>query len=1356
MRPTAIVLLLTLLAGGAWSQALVPKSTALSYSAATGLDTSNGALRLTYEYVQPETGGPLYLEAERASVLAFTPGKGQMAADAQASGGLSVAHVDRLEFRFTVRQAGAYTAYYRGLFPWAGTWLHFENMDGGTSQTVTDSHGQTLGQWLWTKGPTYQLAAGAHVWQLAPSGWTGGAQLDKVVLVPEGGAVPTGAGEPALRSVGPATGQATTEEFMRRGLAKWSSLAVENPAGRGTVEVEWSADRGRTWQPLPAGGDLSGLSPETPLRFRLTLTADAEGASPYVGRTTVAYTLKQLPPLVLENDQVQLRFSAESGALVGLRNKVTRTECMDPDTETPLFSFVGYRPEFKTVVEIGFGQAELKQVTGPTGGRLTLGYELMGGGLQATVTVRLQGPLARFSQRVDNRTIYDLAQARFVLRGLRMGEDCTDDYLVTPVCTGAIVKNPAALEYPRLTYTDRPLGYPGMATMCWMDLYDAQGGGVYLACEDPLYRLTELTFSNGVEDRPHAPPPPGVVNPPTSDGLKYAAIPGTYVNIGFDKRLLINRRTGPVTLPEVVVGLHAGDWHWGADRYREWIEPQVAKVRDVPDWLRDTEGWVSTHMVPIGETYNNLAKGWAQNNRRVPLADPPFPLIALWCQNAAKQSYAGSDYLNRQIGTEEEYRAALQKQHEFGHRLISYILPTACNPAYTWNAPRIDDLPRSAYPDDEVIPPGFYAEVGLRGYDGNLRGPDGVSSQGVVCLGATKWQQYLTHIVLDKYQKDYAQDGMYLDGAGLFDLYTQDCKFLGHGHAGYGEWTEDFLKWLATVKRETRRTRPGAVFAGEGMNDVYHGYLDIGLTYPDNAPQVYSYTCPWSIGVILGYEMPGFPFKDWPKGYMELCCLYGYRFGDTGGTFDDDPVKAQRILDFRRPFSQFQFRSRFMDNQGLTVYDNSVLANLFTRDEAGTRGALVVAWNPQEKAGVTAAVAADRVGKLKTAWLFRVGAKPERLETAVREGQYRFALAPEKLCAVLLLERCEPLIDLDKVSPVVAGEPGQVTATLRNLEADAQQGTVSLRLPGGWPATTAPFRVSAGGSTQVTLSFTPPAGTRYDVYDLSVVIREGNRLTDKCIPFGVCRAVQAELYHVRRDQLRLEMANSSARPVSGTCRFVAPAGLSATPAETPFSLPPHGKAELLFTLAGTENLTTREHVKAVLTYGKDQTTAYEVMQPPLLNGDFELDRAGDGHPDWWNYATPVERYYTIGVCDAQDPAEGKYCLRLNPAPQSPQALLATTYVKLIPNTRYRLSGKIKRSAHSPGIVLAFYSWGAVDPKRKVGVYLGQKQEGPVGVWEDFSQEFLSADADITYELLLCNNRSEATVWFDDLRIEEVQ
>ncbi len=1331
----------------------VEKTTSLTFTGGANLDTSNDSLRLQYEYVQ-DANKPICMEAERASLLRFTAGKGQVGKDEQASGGLSVAYVDHAEFHFTVTAAGRYTAWYRDYFPWAGTWNHSENMDGGNTNVLTDSQGETLNQWMWTKGPTYELTAGKHSWNFTPYAWCGGTRLDKVVLVPEGDAAPSGMGAVSTKSVSPASGEILSEEVSRKSLIRWGGLKLQNASGKGTVSVTYSTDAGGTWNGLPATGDLSTVPPDKGIIFRLTLAASADGASPFLTQARVSYAVKSVPELALENDKLRVRFSGENGALLGIHNKVTKADYVVPDTETPLFSFMAVRGEYGTPREIGFTQAELKKVTGPSKGAMTLAYEFMGGGLLVNLRVRLEDKgLVRFSMDVTNKTIYNICEVKFpMLRGLRIGDDPSDDFLCTPILSGGIAKYPAALKFPRLVFTDRPLLYPGQATMCWMDLWDAKGGGLYLGCEDKEYRVTELTFSTESTERQQAAQTTAAPLPPTEGGYIPAPTPGEYINLGFDKHLLISKSTGTVRVPDVVIGVHEGDWHWGADRYREWAESWMVKTM-VPDWFRDTEGWVDIHMTHLG-TFVDLAKGHPHGNRRIAMTSPPFPMFATWAQQTSAEAYWSTPVLHRLLGNEEEFAGGIQKQHETGHYISFYNLPPRINPVFTREAKRAGIVPLSMIPGDEVPPVGFYPEVAQRRLDGSLVDPDGIYSEAGTCMGATKWRDYLDHIVLDKYIRQWGSDGMYLDGIGLV---TYDCANLNHGHKGYGEWSLGLNQWLEHLKTEACKVRPGAVFSGEGMNDVDHRYLDAGLFYMDNAPQVYRYTFPRNIGVVHG--APADYYKEFPMdgGWLEFAAVFGLKQGGVSFCVDKDPIRLEQVIKFRKKFSQFQSRARFVDDVGLHISDPKVKAKLYIRDEPGTKGSLVVAYNGKEKASVTVSVDARRVGALSSSWVYTLDGQLQKLPVRKQGGQYQFTLPASRLSAVLLLKKCEPLIYTDEISPVVPGESRKVMVTLCNLNTTPFVGKVMLQLPQGWKSDSRDFRIAAGESNGWELTFTVPPGIPYDVYDLYAVTREAKRETKKCVPVGVCHPVQAEIHYLKGDTVRVEMVNVSSREVSGVCNLKTPPTVSVDQKDVAFSLLPGGKGEVIFHMGNVETITTREHIKAVLKYGSDETVAYELIQPLIPNGGFEQCLAGDGFPDYWNYRAPETLYLKGAALDATDPAEGKQCLRIDPYENEANNFLATTMIRLVPNTRYRISLKIKRSAHHPGIGVRFFSMYAKDNRTVVDVNLGNKTAGPTNLWEKFEGEFTTPDIEVPYEMLLLNStKGAATVWFDDIRCDEVQ
>ena len=1330
-------------------QATVPSGKTLN------MDTSSGRLRLRAAYRQ-HVGEPIAIEAERATVLRFTQGKGEVGQDAEASEGVWAGRIQHMEFHVEVVTPGTYQAWCRALFPWAGRWVHTEQMDDGKSQTVVDSKGEVVNKWTWTRGPTYELTQGKHVWAFTPYAWMGGARLDKVVLVRAPGAKPKGLGPKALPSVLPASGTMVSEPFLRKTAVSLDRLELVNQTGKGSIRSSYSIDNGTSWRPVPEGQNLSSLPADRAIRFKLVLTADAAGAGPIVRLPLVSFQVNKARPIVLENDRVRWLFSGENGTILGLRNKRTHTDYMVPGVTAPLFSFRALRDTYGIPREISFGQAQLRETKRPRPNKLVLTYAMMGGRLLVELTVRLdKDGLTRFSMQITNHAACHIAEVIFpCLDGLRIGADQTDDYLFTPILAGSIVKYPAAFQVPRAAYAGRALTYPGMATMCWMDLWDKAGGGLYLAYEDKDYRLTELTFSNGsghaVKTGAKANTPPLPVAVTGGMGYRYAKQPGPYIGLGFNKRILIKSKSKPVTMPDVVVGVHEGDWHWGADRYRAWAKTWMKKS-PVPDWWRDAEGWNDMHMTHLGD-FVDIGKGWPKGRRKNQTRNPVFPMLTVWAQQASSEGRSwGTHVLHRILGSPEQLAASVQKQHEMGHFIKFYSLPAYVNPLLNRKGKRLGIVPRVMYPDDEVPPAGFYPRVARRMYDGALVNPDGVHSDAGVCLSARPWQQYLRHIVLDKYIRTYGSDGMYLDGTGLV---TYACKNLSHGH-GYGEWTQGFMSWLEGVKRDARRARPGAIFSGEGMGDVEHTLLDGGLFYAEVACQAYRYTFPENIGINHS-GLPGY-YKEYPEDALAWICVFGLKFGGIDWFYMRGPEKFERYLTFRRRISQFQFRARFMDELGVAWGDPDLKGKLYVRDEPGTKGALLVVFNEKKKAGTHVRIDRSRVGDAKAAWAYTLDAKLHKLDVRRSGGAYEVTVPATEMSALLLMERCEPFVDIERVEPVVPGEKGTARVTVRNLDARPLVGQVTLDLPKGWQAERVPVQLDPGAERTVEIPFRVASGEKYDVHQIYGVVEENGRRTRKCIPMGVCRPVQTGLYWVKTDTVRLAMHNSSHRPVSGTCVFTAPASVTALEPKRRFSLPARGKAEMRFRLKNVASVTTREPIKAVLTYGNDTTEAHEIVQPGVLNGGFEQCLAGDGFHDYWNYRWPRHLYGKGMALDTRTKIEGRQSLRIDPYPNGRDNRISTTLVRLAPNTRYKLHAALRRSAHHPQILIQFFAMYAKNKRRAVEIVLGQKKGGPVGVWETFEQEFTSADIECPYQMILQNSTTgAATVWYDDIRIDEVK
>lgn len=168
------------------------------------------------------------------------------------------------------------------------------------------------------------------------------------------------------------------------------------------------------------------------------------------------------------------------------------------------------------------------------------------------------------------------------LAGIVLGETHADDTLTYPYHAGERTRNPVeeyagpqffgaarngvALQrvptsagHEERTVYARECPYLGSASMPWMDLSDA-GQGLYLASYDDTFLVTGLRVETGGPDHP-------------------------WMGFGFRKHLAIRRGERWDSRP-YAVGVHDGDWHWAADRYREWAE-RVFHPPAAPRWLRD-------------------------------------------------------------------------------------------------------------------------------------------------------------------------------------------------------------------------------------------------------------------------------------------------------------------------------------------------------------------------------------------------------------------------------------------------------------------------------------------------------------------------------------------------------------------------------------------------------------------------------------------------------------------------------------------------------------------------------------------------------------------------------------------------
>ena len=390
---------------------------------------------------------------------------------------------------------------------------------------------------------------------------------------------------------------------------------------------------------------------------------------------------KNVPPVLLKNQNAEIAFDRATGAISGIKNQVSGKNYMLPNIQSPLFELTLVSG---TEQKLPFREAKLVKITPVSEQILTMEHALLNGKIRVFSKFLLQdNGLLRYSMGITNNSGLMISGVRYpLLKSLRIGDNEKDDFLMQPVCTGSIVQHPAQFLVPRQLYNYKKLLYPGCASMCWTALYD-KSGGLYLAVEDNRFRVTEFLFSASGKASSEKTESSGFAIGTVN---QYKRLPegqyGNSIELGFFKRMEIASDGKPVKVPDFVMGVHTkGDWHWGADRYREWIQT-VLKKRPTPNWFLEDSGYVPIHMYHAGTDFSLLSKGYPYHSRITNLKRPPFSMIAVWCSQLASSVNWAYHIPDPILGAEDVLRNAVQLQHEEGNRMGFYVLPPMLDPTF--------------------------------------------------------------------------------------------------------------------------------------------------------------------------------------------------------------------------------------------------------------------------------------------------------------------------------------------------------------------------------------------------------------------------------------------------------------------------------------------------------------------------------------------------------------------------------------------------------------------------------------------------------------------------------------------------
>ncbi|MGC8971480.1 MAG: DUF6259 domain-containing protein [bacterium] len=537
--------------------------------------------------------------------------------------------------------------------------------------------------------------------------------------------------------------------------------------------------------------------------------------------------------------------------------------------------------------------------------------------VELVIEIFPNNPESLWTLKIKNTSSREILDVIFPhISGIYLGHTWKDNSLVYPYIAGERIENPVE-EYTRrpskilwdwqdykYTYIIdgvgtirendlyvRELPYTGPLSMAWLDYYNEEIG-FYLASYDEEKTLTYLRVET-----------PG----PEYPGMGFA----------FRKRIRLSR--GEEKVFRYSIGIHLGDWHWGAERYREWFNSVFPRVKDTPEWLIKSKGLVAHYDF----RYQNGRS--VHNFRDIPLLfekaqedslDHLF--IAGWNRNGFDNGYPlyTPDEL---LGGEKVFKEKIEEVNKKGGYVTTYINIRIVNSSFLDRAPKnalTNHIERYGALDFYVADP-----------------------------SKEEWHR----LILDAIDRlaGYGVSGVYLDELSM-------APAIGD----IPDWIKGYTELLDKIVKRYR----DKVFIIEGCSDIYGRYVDLQLVstffyWSTSYPELFRYTFPEYILVDMLYPnyqtmRPSFVSMI-SKDIINRAFILGMYPWIYDLSVDNSFDNSEELKDYLRYFlnlrmigGEFFTRGTFLDDLGLRTSDN-IKAKLYKRDKQY----MIPIWNKNRAKG---------------------------------------------------------------------------------------------------------------------------------------------------------------------------------------------------------------------------------------------------------------------------------------------------------------------------------------------------------------------------------------------------------------------
>jgi hypothetical protein len=507
-------------------------------------------------------------------------------------------------------------------------------------------------------------------------------------------------------------------------------------------------------------------------------------------------------------------------------------------------------------------------------------------GVFLTVRVRLPegSPEALFTAEIRNKSPYRVHELWFPWLGGRRGQPGSLHTTCSHVLRQDIYRRLADSGISTHTFGHHHLrvGDIREQKLPLLDLSDAEGGISYIKYEQR----------------------------PSPHGLVYES--ATYERE--DLVLTWSWATGVFVEPgqtwtscEFGVGVHQGDWHDTADRFRAWLAGWWRPC-DTPASVREKIGLLHIHTHGFsGERYHEFSElpAIARDARRYGVRD-----LMIW-DNTASVYYRPDrgDFWEMPPAREKELKQALAEMRAQGVSVSAFVnWRLACEYNATWAKLK------------PLVQESLFG-VGLFGFpcgtmDGGLYNDAGYEmGSHAICCGADGYRPYANRVLQRTF--DLGFDVIAVDQAAEWNA----CLSRDHGHASPWEAWQRTYDWFGEVTRATRDRSAQAYTIAE-LPDLYNTqHIDLwwnwGYRYWSH-PAVFRYLLPTMIPVWCIDENQ----RDVLAEAFAIGSFLAVATRDMTGRLSDAPELAaqiKRLAALRKATAAFVSHGQFLDNRGIEV-----------------------------------------------------------------------------------------------------------------------------------------------------------------------------------------------------------------------------------------------------------------------------------------------------------------------------------------------------------------------------------------------------------------------------------------------------